>query len=170
MEIRIRNTGEVMTEITFRDTFRDRVLPAQLTQEFLDGFAGGCDVVLEGAQPSAPDRYGFVYRNGVEQIEGQWFTKYSIGPVFTGPDAAADEAAYRATKDLEFGQSNSSQAKALLESTDWCENPSVRNAAVTPHLTNGAEFDTYRLALRAIVINKPATVETWPTRPEAIWA
>ena len=47
MEIRIRNTGEVMTEITFRTTFRDRVIPEQLTEAWLNDFNGGCDVVLE---------------------------------------------------------------------------------------------------------------------------
>ena len=61
------------------------------------------------------------------------------------------------------------QAKAMLVESDWSEQPSVRNTAFTPHLTNGADFDTYRLALRAIVISAPLTVESWPVRPDALW-
>jgi hypothetical protein len=73
-------------------------------------------------------------------------------------------------KDAESKANNASQAKALLLETDWCENASVRNTAVTPHLTNSADFDTYRLALRAIVIDPPVTVTTWPVKPQGIWA
>ena len=65
---------------------------------------------------------------------------------------------------------NETQAKQLLESSDWSDLPSVRNVAMTPHLTNGAAFDTYRAALRAIVVNPPVTVETWPVRPDAVWS
>lgn len=63
-----------------------------------------------------------------------------------------------------------SHAKALLVESDWSEQPSVRNAAFTPHLLNGSAFDTYRLALRSIVINAPLAVESWPVRPNADWA
>lgn len=61
------------------------------------------------------------------------------------------------------------QAKAMLVESDWSEQPSVRNTAFTPHLSNGSAFDTYRLALRTIVINSPITVESWPVRPNAMW-
>ena len=37
------------------------------------------------------------------------------------------------------------RAKQELINTDWCENASVRNTLVTPHLTNTSEFDDYRL-------------------------
>ena len=75
-----------------------------------------------------------------------------------------------AEKDAEFKAANAAQAKALLLETDWSENASVRNTAVTPHLTNSADFDTYRLALRAIVIDPPVNVTTWPVKPQGIWA
>ena len=65
---------------------------------------------------------------------------------------------------------NVARAKAALQDTDWCENASVRDTNVTPHLTNGADFDTYRLALRAIVINPPVDVEQWPVQPQGVWA
>jgi hypothetical protein len=58
---------------------------------------------------------------------------------------------------------NEAQAKRLLEETDWSQLADV-------NLTNQADFTTYRAALRAIVLNPPVTVSTWPTRPAAVWA
>jgi hypothetical protein len=75
-----------------------------------------------------------------------------------------------AIPDAEFKAANAARAKQELLATDWCENASVRNTAVTPHLTNPADFDTYRLALRAIAIDPPVTVAEWPVRPDATWA
>ena len=166
MQIRIRETGAVVYEGEFRALFPDASLPT-LTEEVLDSL--GADVVFEGPQATGGTRYQYSQRDGVEQIDGKWYTKYILGPVFTGENAAADEAAYIAMKDAEFGAANAARAKADLLATDWAENASVRNAAVLPHLSNGADFDTYRLALRAIVITKPNTVENWPVRPEATW-
>lgn len=104
MEIRLY-TGEVMTDTTFRTRFGDRVLPAQLTQEWLTGF--GADVVLEGPQPSTENRYQFVFRDGVEQIDGKWFTKYSIGEPDDEGKAEADTnraAQVRSDRDRRLGE------------------------------------------------------------------
>lgn len=65
---------------------------------------------------------------------------------------------------------NAAQAKALLLDSDWSDLPSVRNTAIEPHLVNTQDFDTYRAALRAIVVDKPAVVEAWPVRPDAVWS
>ncbi len=140
----------------------------QTTDEILDSL--GADVVFEGPQATGGTVYQYSQRDGVEQIEGKWYTKYVLGPIFTGETAAADEAAYVAMKDAEFKAANAARAKQELLATDWSENASVRNAAVTPHLTNTTDFDTYRLALRAIAIDPPATVTEWPVRPDATWA
>jgi hypothetical protein len=138
------------------------------TEEILDSL--GADVVFEGPQATGGTVYQYSQCDGVEQIEGKWYTKHVLGPIFTGETAAADEAAYVAMKDAEFKAANAARAKQDLLASDWSENASVRNAAVTPHLTNTADFDTYRLALRAIAIDPPATVTEWPVRPDATWA
>ena len=67
-------------------------------------------------------------------------------------------------------EANVARAKAALVESDWSDLPSVRNVAIEPHLLNGAEFDTYRAGLRAIVVSRPADVETWPVRPDAVWS
>ena len=64
---------------------------------------------------------------------------------------------------------NTAKASEGLKATDWVENASVRNTEVVPHLSNVAEFDAYRLALRSIIVNKVADVEDFPTCPEEIW-
>lgn len=65
---------------------------------------------------------------------------------------------------------NTDRAKQELAASDWSDLPSVRNEATEPHLTNGAEFDTYRAALRGIVVSKPSTVADWPVCPDASWS
>jgi hypothetical protein len=168
MELRNRATGAVVTEQQFRSEHPNTSFPEVLTPYIIEGF--GYDPVLEGPQATTTPPYQYSQRDGVEQIEGKWYTKYVLGPIFTGETAAADEAAYVAMKDAEFKAANAARAKQELLATDWSENASVRNAAVTPHLTNTADFDTYRLALRAIAIDPPATVCRFASRCPAAQA
>ena len=64
----------------------------------------------------------------------------------------------------------STQAQTLLSATDWTAIASVADPAVsTPHLTNQAEFLSYRSAVRAIGVNPPTTPATFPTVPTATW-
>lgn len=67
-------------------------------------------------------------------------------------------------------EANVARAKAALVESDWSDLLSVRNTAIEPHLLNGADFDTYRAALRSIVVNRPAKVAVWPVRPDAVWS
>jgi hypothetical protein len=168
MEIRIRNTGEVMTEITFRTTFKDRVLPKQLSEEWLVDFAGGCDIVFEGPQATTTAPYEFSFRSGVEQqADGKWYTKYAVGPVFTdrpatdtepAKTAAEQEAEYRAMKDAEQAKAVRQQRTDKLKDSDWTQ---VADAPV-----DQAAWAAYRQALRDITSQEgfPWTVE-WPEQP-----
>ena len=94
MEIRIRATGAVMFDSEFRS-----VAGAswdQTTVEILDQL--GADPVLEGPQLS-PTRYQTVYRDGVEQIDGQWFTKYSLAKMDVEAMAAHDAQQAKGVRD-----------------------------------------------------------------------
>lgn len=62
-----------------------------------------------------------------------------------------------------------SQASQLLAETDWTEIPSVTNTANNPHLVNGAEFITYRDALRVLAVY-PVENPTWPVKPTTVWS
>lgn len=162
MEIRIRNTGEVMTEITFRTTFRDRVIPEQLTEAWLNDFNGGCDVVLEGPQATPTNVYEFSYRAGVEQqSDGKWYTKYALGPVFQddAEGSAADKmAAYKALKDAEQAQNVRNSRNQKLAETDWVVIKAMETGTAVP-----ADVAAERQALRDITTQAgfPWNV-TWP--------
>ena len=66
MEIRIRETGNVVTEQEFRAMFPNTGFPVQLTEAIINDFGG--DVVLEGPQ-AQPTRYQVAFRDGIEQRE-----------------------------------------------------------------------------------------------------
>ena len=61
MEIRIRETGNVVTDSEFRAMFPNTGFPVQLTEDIINDFGG--DVVFEGPQVSG-DRYQFSMRQG----------------------------------------------------------------------------------------------------------
>jgi hypothetical protein len=90
-----------MTEQEFR-RLHNTSFPAQLTEDILEEF--DADPVLEGPQASNLEFWQYSQRQGVEQINGKWFTKYIAGPVFVDNEeatAAEQQAAYVAQKTAE---------------------------------------------------------------------
>jgi len=149
MEIRIRETGAVMYESEFRSYLQANNGPSYdtLTQEVAEAL--GVDVVLEGPQAS-PTRYQVAYRDGVEQIDGVWYTKYSVS------DMDADAIA---AKDAEQAKSVREQRTAKLAETDWTQ--------LTDAPINSALWGTYRQALRDVPTQAGFPWEViWPTQPE----
>jgi hypothetical protein len=107
-------------------------------------------------------------RQGVEQIEGKWYTKHILGPIFTdrpateteiAMTAAEQEAVYKAMKDAKQATSVRSSRTEKLKDSDWTQ---VADAPV-----DKAAWATYRQALRDITAQAgfPWSVE-WPTQPE----
>lgn len=153
-EYRIRNTGEVLTE-------------QQYLLKLSGGFTEIVDVVFEGPQPSLTPPYQFSFRDGVQQIDGKWYTKYSIGPVFkdivesdgTTNTAAQQEANYKAIKDSHAATQARSRRDLLLKESDFSQMRDV-------NLANNAEWVTYRQALRDVPVQNgfPWDVQ-WPEKP-----
>jgi hypothetical protein len=135
------------------------------TPEVLEAL--GADVVFEGPQATGGTVYQFSMPDGVEQIEGKWYTKHILGPVFTDTtddagnvtSAADNEAAYKAAKDAEQAKSVRQQRGEKLKDSDWTQ---VIDAPV-----DQAAWATYRQALRDISSQEgfPWTI-TWPTEPQ----
>jgi hypothetical protein len=149
MEIRIRQSGQVMYEGEFRSLHSNTSFPQQLTAEILND--AGADIVLEGPQAS-PTRYQTAFRDGVEQIDGQWFTKYSVADI-------DDEA--KAAKDAEQAKSVRQQRDDKLKETDWMVIKSVET-----QLIFSPEWAAYRQALRDISNQAGFPWEvTWPDAP-----
>lgn len=160
MEIRLRSTGEVMLEDQFRRYQKETGGPTwdRTTDEVLEAL--GADVVFEGAQATGGTVYQYSMRSGVEQVDGKWYTKHILGPVFVDGEttAAQQEAAYKAQKDAEFAASARSQRDTLLTQTDWTQ---VADAPV-----DKAAWAAYRQALRDVPQQAgfPVTI-TWPEKP-----
>jgi hypothetical protein len=164
MQVRIRETGQVMYESEFRAYTKANGGPSweTTTTEILDNL--GADVVFEGAQAS-PTRYQFSFADGVEQIDGKWYTKYILGPVFLDQvvdgvttTAAEQEATYKAQKDAEQARNVRSTRDAKLAECDWTQ---VADAPVDKTV-----WATYRQALRDVTAQEgfPWTV-TYPEKP-----
>jgi hypothetical protein len=144
MEIRIRATGAVMYESEFRT-----VAGASwdhTTVEVLDQL--GADPVLEGPQPTA-ERYQTVYRDGVEQIGGEWFTKYSLADMDDDTKASHDAAQAKNVRE---------DRNIRLSDCDWTQ------LADAPG--DKTAWAAYRQSLRDITSQTgfPWDVN-WPTKP-----
>ena len=161
MQVRIRSTGAVMYESEFRALHPNTSMPQQLSEELLNDF--GADVVFEGAQATGGTVYQYSQAQGVEQIDGKWYTKYVLGPIFTDGEttAAQQQAAYQAAKDADQAKSVRATRDSKLAESDW----RVIKAAETSTTLDSA-WATYRQALRDVTSQSgfPWTI-TWPDAP-----
>ena len=147
MQIRT-NDGQVMYEAAFRAHIKANGGPTwdTTTPEVLEAL--GADVVFEGPQ-AQPTRYQVAFADNVEQIDGKWYTKYSVA------DMDADAIA---AKDAEEAKSVRTQRNEKLKDSDWTQ---VADAPI-----DKAAWAAYRQALRDITSQAgfPWTID-WPTNP-----
>jgi hypothetical protein len=148
MQIRIRSTGQVLSQNDWEKWVAQTYAKSLsgITEEVVNSFDS--DVVLEGPQPT-PARYQFVFADGVEQIDGKWYTKYILSDM--------DQQA----KDI----LDATQAKAarqdrteMLQTSDWTQ--------LADSSADKTAWATYRQALRDIPSQAgfPWTI-TWPAQP-----
>jgi hypothetical protein len=138
MEIRIKETGVVVFYNELQNMYPNVSGP-------LDDLY---DVVFEGPQ-AQPTRYQTAFRDGVEQIDGKWYTKYSV----TDMDAETI-----ANKDATQAASMRQERSNKLADCDWTQ--------VADSPVDKAVWATYRQALRDITAQAgfPWTI-TWPDAP-----
>ena len=164
MQIRIQSTGEVMYEAEFRAYTKANGGPSweTTTTEVLEAL--GADVVLEGAQATGGTVYQYSQASGVEQVDGKWYTKYILGPVFIDQvvdgettTAAEQEVAFKASKDAEQAKSVRASRDTKLSETDW---------RFRSDMTPSQAWKDYCQALRDVPTQSgfPWTV-TWPDAP-----
>jgi hypothetical protein len=157
-----------MYESEFRTHIKDNGGPtwATTTEEILDVL--GADEVFEGPQATGGTVYQFSQFAGVEQIDGKWYTKYILGPVFTDREAtetepaktaAEQEAEYKAMKDAEQAENVRRTRTERLKNCDWTQ--------IADSTADKAAWAVYRQALRDVTGQEgfPWTI-TWPTQPE----
>ena len=146
MEIRLKETGAVITESEFRALHPNTGFPSQLTEQIINAFGG--DIVFEGPQ-AQPTRYQIGFRDGVELVNGKWFTKYSV--------ADLDDDAI-AAKDAEQAKAIRTQRNQLLAESDWTQ---LADAPVDKTI-----WSVYRQSLRDISSQKGFPWDVvWPEKP-----
>ena len=168
MQIRLQ-TGAVMYEAEFRAYTKANGGPSweTTTTEVLEAL--GADVVFEGAQATGGTVYQYSQASGVEQIDGKWYTKYILGPVFIDQvvdgvttTAAEQEVAYKATKDAEQAKSVRASRDEKLKDCDWTQ---VADALLDAPVDK-AVWATYRQALRDVTTQTGFPWEiSWPDQP-----
>ena len=146
MQIRIRESGAVMYEDEFRKLNAATSFPQIISVETLNDF--GADPVLEGPSAS-PTHYQVAFRDGVEQINGQWYTKYSVSDMNAEAIVAADAAQAANVR---------TSRNDKLKDCDWTQ--------IADSTADKATWATYRQALRDITKQTgfPWTID-WPKVP-----
>jgi hypothetical protein len=129
------------------------------TPEVLEAL--GADVVFEGPQATGGTVYQYSQAAGVEEINGKWYTKYVLGPVFADTEeatAAEQEAEYKAMKDAEQAKSVRQSRTEKLKDSDWTQ--------IADSTADKDAWAAYRQALRDITSQAgfPWTID-WPTQP-----
>jgi len=164
MELRNQSTGTVITDRQFRDSNPSVSFPRVLTSEILNEY--GYDPILEGPQATVTAPYETSVRDGVEEINGQWFTKYVVGPTFTDTTdedgvvttAADNEAAYRQRIDDEAAVRVRADRNKRLADSDWTQ--------LADNTADTNAWAVYRQALRDVPAQAGFPNEvTWPTEP-----
>ena len=160
MQIRIRSTGQVLLQHEWEKWVAQTYAKSLsgISEEAVNRFES--DIVFEGPQATGGTVYQYSQRDGVEQLEGKWYTKYILGPVFTDGEttAAEQEAEYKARKDAEQAASVRNQRTELLKDSDWTQ--------IADSTADKTAWATYRQALRDVPSQAgfPWTI-TWPDAP-----
>lgn len=144
-EYRIRETGEIVTNLAAQ--FPNTSLPVSLTQDDFDAL--GIDPVFEAPQPEHT-RFQVVYRDGVEEIEGKWYTKYGVSDV--------DQEAIDALTAAQWESVRAERNKRLAD-CDWTQLPDAP--------VDAAAWATYRQELRDITAQTDPFAIVWPTAPQS---
>lgn len=159
MEILLQDTQQLVTDIEFRNMYPNTSFPTLLTAEVLADF--NAVAIMEGPQAVPTSPYEYSQRQGIEEINGKWFTKYVLGPIFTDNEtqtAAEQLTAYKAQIDDDRAKGVRATRDQLLKDTDWTQ---IKDVPVDQEA-----YATYRQALRDITEQEgfPFNI-TWPELP-----
>lgn len=159
MEILLTDIQQVVTETEFRNLYPDTSFPQILAPDVLADF--NAVAIMEGPQAIPTTPYEYSQRQGIEEINGKWFTKYVLGPIFTDTDEQTTIEQlniYKAQIDAVQADNVRCSRDQLLKDTDWTQ---VKDAPI-----NQGAWATYRQELRDITLQEgfPFNI-TWPIKP-----
>ena len=159
MEIIFTKTQQVVSETEFRNLYPNTSFPKILAPEVLADF--NAVAILEGPHATPTSPYEYSFRDGIQEINGKYFTKYSLGPIFVDNEnqtASEQELEYRARINEERASSVRNTRNQLLKESDWTQ---ISDATVNKDI-----WLSYRQELRDITIQEgfPFNI-IWPTQP-----
>ena len=155
MQIRIRATGQVLLQHEWEKWVAQTYAKSLsgITEEVVNRFES--DIVFEGPQASGGTVYQYSQQDGVEQLDGKWYTKYILGPVFTD---AGEEAAYKARRDAEQAANVRTSRNEKLAECDWTQ--------IADSTADKPAWATYRQALRDVTAQDGFPWDiNWPEGP-----
>lgn len=148
MLIRLRSTGEVIADTVFMALHDNVSFPSPLRQQDVAEF--DADIVLDGV-PLTSGQFQSVVEDGVEQIDGQWVTKFKV---VNWPQEQID--AYTDTQK----QSVRHARNQKLKDSDWTQGKDIAGNISTA-------WAAYRQALRDVPAQAGFPWEVqWPNKPE----
>ena len=112
MELRNQATGDVIQDYEFRELFKNTSFPADISSQTYESF--GYDPVLKGPQPTLIPPYQYAQRDGVIEIDGQWFTHYI---------AVTPNDDQKAAMDAMQASTVRSERNRRLTACDWTQLP-----------------------------------------------
>ena len=159
MEILLKDTQQIVTDAEFCSIYSNTSFPQVLVESVLAEF--NAVAIMEGPQAVPTTPYEYSYRNGIQEIDGNWFTKYDLGPVFTDNEnqtAEEQELAYKKQTDERYAVGVRQTRNELLKESDWTQ---VLDAPVDKEA-----WTTYIQALRDITghTDFPYNIE-YPVKP-----
>jgi hypothetical protein len=143
---RVRSTGEVKSQGEVRSLYPNTSFPSQWTSALVEEL--GLDPVFETPAPTTTI-YQTAFKDGVEQVNGNWVWKWSISEM-------DDDA--KAAKDAEAAKAVRTDRDRRLSECDWTQ---VADAPV-----DKAVWAAYRQELRDVPAQAgfPHNI-TWPSKP-----
>lgn len=159
MYIRNRASGQLLSINEFKLDHPNTCFPQQITDEILDSF--GYDPVFNGPDARVSGPYQVSTAAGVENVNGNWFTKFIVGPNF---ENEAEEDAYKSHIDSKVASGIRSNRNIKLSNSDWTQ---LADASLSS--SDKTDWTNYRQALRDIPASSgfPHDVN-WPSEPGAI--
>lgn len=117
--------------------------------------------VFESPQPEYDPLTQYLTSGSPVYIEGQWYTSWVVNDNTPEQQQEFDNSRK---------QANKQQATYMLSQTDWTAIASVADPLQSnPYLANQEAFLQYRNQVRAIAVNPPVVVESWPVEPDEVW-
>lgn len=111
--------------------------------------------ITDALQSLRPNSHWALRSNDYSGLE--WLDEQQTKPT----ELEVDAEIARLTAEQPFKDCKA-KAKTLIAASDWAALPDV-------NLANRADFDAYRAALRALIIN-PVVEPVWPIEPDPIWS